>query len=76
MEICAEYNLDMSGRMVHALIRGLDAINRLLRRPPDAPPHIMTGRHGEEEAYFYLRRLGYVMWPGTGARLAVPEKST
>jgi putative endonuclease len=51
----------MSGRMVHALIRGLDAINRVLRRPPDGPAHILTGRRGEEEAYFYLRRLGYVM---------------
>src|SRR5437868_10228974 len=25
------------------------------------PAHQQVGRHGEEEAYFYLRRLGYVM---------------
>src|SRR4029077_18703534 len=30
--------------------------------PPDvSPAHQQTGRRGEEEAYFYLRRLGYVM---------------
>ena len=30
--------------------------------PPDAiPPHQRTGRRGEEAAYFYLRRVGYVM---------------
>jgi putative endonuclease len=30
--------------------------------PPDtAPMHQRTGRRGEEDAYFYLRRLGYVM---------------
>jgi putative endonuclease len=29
---------------------------------PDAGPrHQHTGRRGEEDAYFYLRRLGYVM---------------
>jgi putative endonuclease len=25
------------------------------------PEHLRTGRRGEEEAYFYLRRQGYVM---------------
>jgi putative endonuclease len=24
-------------------------------------PHLRTGRHGEEDAYFYLRKKGYVM---------------
>ncbi len=28
---------------------------------PVGPSHQRTGRRGEEEAYFYLRRLGYVM---------------
>jgi putative endonuclease len=27
----------------------------------DAPPHLRTGRRGEEDAYFYLRRRGYVV---------------
>lgn len=28
---------------------------------PDSPAHQRTGRIGEEAAYFWLRRLGYVM---------------
>ena len=28
------------------------------KRPPE---HVLTGRRGEEEAYFHLRRQGYVM---------------
>jgi len=52
----------MSGRIVHVVLRTLDAINRLLLRPPpDVPAHMLTGRRGEEEAYFYLRRLGYII---------------
>ncbi len=39
------------------LLRTLD---RLLPRE-EGPPHLRTGRRGEEEAYFYLRRHGYVM---------------
>jgi putative endonuclease len=30
-------------------------------RDSDSPAHQRTGRRGEEEAYFYLRKLGYVM---------------
>jgi putative endonuclease len=33
----------------------------LLPRKNAGPEHLRTGRRGEEEAYFYLRRLGYVM---------------
>ncbi|MBV9609408.1 MAG: YraN family protein [Acidobacteria bacterium] len=51
----------MPGRLVHGVVRALDAIIRPLGRSPDLPPHILTGRRGEEEAYFYLRRLGYTM---------------
>ncbi len=32
-----------------------------MRQPPEQPPHLVTGRRGEEEAYFYLRRMGYVI---------------
>jgi putative endonuclease len=31
------------------------------RRNKDSPVHQRTGRRGEEEAYFYLRKHGYVM---------------
>ena len=50
-----------SGWVVEAAIRLLDwAAGRTLA-PDDAPAHQQTGRRGEEYAYFYLRRLGYVM---------------
>jgi putative endonuclease len=29
--------------------------------PDDRPAHQQTGRRGEEAAYFFLRKLGYVM---------------
>ncbi len=47
----------MSGRMLQATLKTLD---RWLPPPPIAP-HQQTGRDGEEDAYFYLRRLGYVI---------------
>ena len=51
-----------SGRLTHALARALDAVAaRLPRRTPPPAPHLTTGRIGEEAAYFYLRRHGYVI---------------
>ena len=47
----------MSGRLTHAAVRTLD---RLLPKSKKAE-HLQTGTKGEEEAYFYLRKLGYVM---------------
>jgi putative endonuclease len=52
----------MSGRLTHSIIRTLDSAARFLRvRDDDRPEHLKTGSRGEEEAYFYLRKLGYVM---------------
>jgi putative endonuclease len=43
------------------IIHGLDWIgDRLLPADP-RPRHQRTGTQGEEEAYFYLRKLGYVI---------------
>jgi putative endonuclease len=50
-----------SGRVTQAAIRALDWVAERTLAPDDAPRHQRTGRRGEEEAYFYLRRLGYVM---------------
>jgi putative endonuclease len=50
-----------SGRATHAVVRALDWIAERTLPPDDAPAHQRTGRRGEEDAYFYLRRLGYVM---------------
>lgn len=50
-----------SGRLTHALLRGLDSAARLLPRRDITPAHLRTGHRGEEEAYFYLRRQGYLI---------------
>jgi putative endonuclease len=44
-----------------AVVRTLDWIAERTLRPEDTPAHQRTGRRGEEDAYFYLRRLGYVV---------------
>jgi putative endonuclease len=51
----------MSGRLTHLIIRTLDATASLLGVRSKIPQHLRTGVRGEEEAYFHLRRLGYVM---------------
>jgi putative endonuclease len=51
----------VSGRFTRVVIRGLDSLAERILPPDPGPPHQHTGRRGEEEAYFYLRRLGYVM---------------
>jgi putative endonuclease len=50
-----------SGRLTHAAIRILDWIAAKTLPPDNMPDHLRTGRRGEEDAYFYLRRRGYVM---------------
>ena len=50
-----------SGRLTHATIRILDWIAAKTLPPDSAPEHLRTGRRGEEAAFFYLRKLGYVM---------------
>jgi putative endonuclease len=65
----ALYNLQMpltalsisAGRPTQATIRILDWIAAETLPSDDSPAHFRTGRQGEEDAYFYLRRLGYVM---------------
>jgi putative endonuclease len=46
--------------LTHTAIRLLDRIVAN-RREQGSPRHHRTGRRGEEEAYFYLRKHGYVM---------------
>ena len=50
-----------SGLFTHAIIRLLDGVAAKILAPDSAPEHQKTGRRGEEDAYFYLRKLGYVM---------------
>jgi putative endonuclease len=51
----------LSGRITHAIIRILDWLAQRVLPPDDSPEHQRVGRRGEEEAYFYLRKLGYTM---------------
>jgi putative endonuclease len=50
-----------SGRLTQATLRGLDWLAARTLRPEDIPEQHRTGRRGEEDAYFYLRRRGYTM---------------
>ena len=45
------------GRILRAVLRALDAITPA----PHRAAHLQTGMRGEDEAYFHLRKLGYVM---------------
>lgn len=49
------------GRLTQAIVHVLDSVAPKPNLPDDAPEHLRTGRRGEEDAYFYLRRRGYTM---------------
>jgi putative endonuclease len=51
----------LSGSITRLALRALDSVAALLPGKTAGPEHLRTGRRGEEEAYFYLRRLGYVI---------------
>jgi putative endonuclease len=51
----------MLARLTHSTVRLLDRILDHRAAWKDVPSHQLTGRRGEEEAYFYLRKHGYVM---------------
>lgn len=53
----------MKGTVIKTVVRSPDAAARLLcpSHSPQMPAHLRTGKKGEEEAYFYLRRQGYVL---------------
>jgi len=50
-----------AGRLTHVTLRALDWFAARLLSPEDIPAHQRTGRRGEEDAYFYLRRRGYTI---------------
>ena len=51
----------MSGRLTHFTIRTLDWVAGRILPPDTAPREHTTGRRGEDAAYFFLRKLGYVI---------------
>jgi putative endonuclease len=50
-----------AGRITQATLRALDWLAAKTLSPEDSAAHLHTGRRGEEEAYFYLRRRGYTI---------------
>ena len=50
----------MQGRVVRAILHTLDAAACLLPRKRLAA-HLITGKEGEDDAYFFLRRHGYIV---------------
>lgn len=51
----------MSGSLLKVALDALDKAAKALGRAPADPEHLVTGRRGEELAYFHLRKLGYTM---------------
>ena len=63
-------------RMVHLRLywfeKLIDFLDRTAVRRGNQAPHLVTGRRGERAAFFYLRRLGFVVvargWRSSRAR--------
>jgi len=51
----------LSVRLTHATLRALDWLAARTLSAEDRPQHLITGRRGEEDAHFYLRRRRYVI---------------
>jgi putative endonuclease len=47
------------GHITRSTIRSLDWLAGKVLAPEKRAEHLRVGRRGEEDAYFYLRRLGY-----------------
>lgn len=51
----------LPARATQWIVRILDWILAVVLPPEEIPEHQRVGRQGEEDAYFHLRREGYVM---------------
>lgn len=51
----------MPRQITRLTIRILDSLSNLLPKQKAEAQHLATGRRGEEEAYFYLRKHGYII---------------
>jgi Holliday junction resolvase-like predicted endonuclease len=51
----------MLARLTQFTVRSLDRLAARVLTVDDRPEHQRTGRRGEEEAYFWLRKQGYVV---------------
>jgi len=51
----------LPARFTQTTLRALDWLSEKFLAPDPTAEHLKTGRRGEEEAYFYLRRRGYTI---------------
>ena len=51
----------LPARLTQTTLRALDWFAEKLLPPDESAAHLKTGRRGEEDAYFYLRRHGYTI---------------
>jgi putative endonuclease len=51
----------LPARLTRTILRALDWLSEKFLPPDETAEHLKTGRRGEEEAYFYLRRQGYTI---------------
>ena len=51
----------LAGRLTQGTLRALDWLSGKLLPADETAEHLKTGRRGEEDAYFYLRRHGYII---------------
>jgi len=47
--------------LTRTIVDLLDWSARLLLPPDRLPKHLRTGAHGEDDAYFHLRKIGYLI---------------
>jgi putative endonuclease len=48
-------------RLLEEFVHASDSLAVRFRRSSTRPAHLEVGRRGEEAAFFYLRRLGYIV---------------
>ena len=51
----------IGSRFTQVTLGALDWLAAKTLPPEDKPRHLRTGQRGEEDAYFYLRRMGYTI---------------
>jgi putative endonuclease len=51
----------LSGRLTQVILRSLDWLAAVTLAEEQIASHQRVGQRGEEDAYFYLRRRGYIM---------------
>jgi len=51
----------LPARLTQTTLRALDWLSHKFLGPDETAAHLQTGRRGEEDAYFYLRRQGYTI---------------